>query len=105
MPEDKVGEATTTSASKTVVKKRAGFNDKNEPYPGVDPDTGERKAVTFEGLKAEFGAKEGERIYFEISRLGGHGITEQNQIDNYPPLSLTGMKKQDVDAVFAAAKE
>lgn len=80
-------------------KNRPGFNEKGEAYPGVDPESGERMAVTYEGLQDEFGKKRGEEIYFEISRLGRYGITELNTTDTYPDLSLSGLKEKARDKV------
>lgn len=74
-------------------------------YLKADAETGARKPANLKTLKSEFGAKEGERIYFELSRLGGHGITPQNPTDTYPDLSLTGMKKEDIEQAFAPVKE
>lgn len=90
--------------TKDAAIKRVGFDDKGVAYPGVDPETGERKAVTFEGLKKEFGAKDGERIYFEISRIGGHGVEPSAPIDFRPDLSLNMPKdkRAEVEKVLAS---
>lgn len=43
--------------------------------PGIDPDTGERAAVTFRQLFNETGgdAKKAEEIFRDIARAGGYG--------------------------------
>jgi hypothetical protein len=98
--------ATDTQAAgtqKAEPKKRAGFNDKGEAFPGTDVETGARLAVTFEGLQKEFGKVKGEEVYFEISRIGGHGITKQMAAESRPPLSLNMDKdaRAQVDALLA----
>jgi hypothetical protein len=50
---------------------RPGFNEKDEPYPGVDPSTGERVTVTLQGLKDEFGPKRGELLFRQIGQVTG----------------------------------
>jgi hypothetical protein len=54
-------------------KHEHGFNAKGEAFPGVDPDTGERKAVTWIGLREEFGEREGARLYnaLAVAAFGG----------------------------------
>lgn len=54
-----------------AVKRRLGFNDKGEAYPGVDPETGERVTVTLKALKDELGAKRGEEAYRQIAAVTG----------------------------------
>jgi hypothetical protein len=44
-----------------------GFRADGTAYPGVDPDTGERKAVTWAGLREEFGEREGARLYNDLA--------------------------------------
>jgi hypothetical protein len=63
-----------TKIVKPAVKKReAGFNAEGKAFPGVDPDTGERKAVTWDGLRAEFGERIGARLYnaLAVAAFGG----------------------------------
>jgi len=51
-----------------------GFNAEGKAYPGVDPDTGERKAVTWDGLRAEFGEREGARLYNDLAVAAFGGV-------------------------------
>lgn len=54
-------------------KREMGFSAEGKAYPGVDPDTGERKAVTWDGLRAEFGERAGARLYnaLAVAAFGG----------------------------------
>lgn len=57
----------------TGQKYEPGFRADKSAYPGVDPDTGERKAVTWAGLREEFGEREGARLYnaIAVAAFGG----------------------------------
>lgn len=55
-------------------KREAGFSAEGKAYPGVDPDTGERKAATWEGLRAEFGERKGSRLYNELAGAAFGGV-------------------------------
>lgn len=82
---------------------RPGFTKEGKPYPGVDPESGERKAVTFEGLQKEFGPKTGSELYGKLAMAGGFGRVEGN-----PDLSLVGLEgehKKKVDEILAAAEK
>jgi hypothetical protein len=57
-----------------AAKREPGFNAEGKAYPGVDPDTGERKAVTWAGLREEFGIREGSKLYNDIGVAGFGGI-------------------------------
>ena len=93
-----------TEAVKKQAEPRKGFKESGEAYPGVDPDTGERKAATFDGLVAEFGKKKGEEIYFKISEIGGHGVEQGGPVEFRPDLSLNMAKdkRAEVDKLFEA---
>lgn len=96
------GDAADTTAANDPWR-GAGFTKENKPYPGVHPDTGERKAVTYEGLQKEFGPKRGADLYMEIARVGGFGYVEGN-----PALSLVGMDDEHaarVKKVLAEAEK
>lgn len=57
-----------------VVKKaprRSGFNEQGNPYPGVDPKTGERLTIVLDALIAEFDVAEGLAKYRAIASLEG----------------------------------
>lgn len=79
---DKVAPASDTKASAQPTKTGIATGKKYEPgfradgtaYPGVDPDTGERKAVTWAGLREEFGEREGARLYNGIAVAGFGGV-------------------------------
>jgi len=64
-------------------KREMGFRPDGTAFPGVDPETGERKAVTYEGLKAEFGQRVGARLYNDIAVAAFGGVLSQ-----YPDLSI-----------------
>lgn len=89
--------------TKARAAQRSGFTKEGKPYPGVDPDTGERKALTFEGAKREFGPKRGEDIYRAVAMAGGFGRVEGN-----PDLSLVGLEgehKAGVEKILAEAEK
>ena len=58
----------------TGEKYEPGFRADKSAYPGVDPDTGERKAVTWAGLREEFGDREGARLYNAIAVAAFGGV-------------------------------
>jgi hypothetical protein len=64
--------ATTVSAKSK--KREMGFSSEGKAYPGVDPDTGERKAATWEGLRAEFGERRGSRLYNDLAVAAFGGV-------------------------------
>jgi hypothetical protein len=70
-------------------KPEAGFNAKGEAFPGVDPDTGERKAVTWNGLREEFGVRNGSKLYNDIAVAGFGGVQP-----NRPSLSILTLQSQ-----------
>lgn len=72
-----------TASAITGAKKRAGFNAEGAAFPGVDPDTEERKAVTWAGLRDEFGTKVGSKLYNDIAVAAFGGVQP-----NRPSLSL-----------------
>lgn len=86
-------------------KSGAGFNDKGEAYPGVDPDTGERVTVTLEGLKKEFGPKAGEVKYRAIGQALGV-IDGFASLEQYAPdIQVKGVSNElqfKVDEVLSA---
>lgn len=64
-----------------------GFRADGSAYPGVDPDTGERKSVTWAGLREEFGDRKGAQIYNDIAVAGFGGVQASR-----PALSLLSLK-------------
>jgi hypothetical protein len=60
--------------ARKATKREAGFSAEGKAFPGVDPDTGERKAATWEGLRAEFGERKGSRLYNDIAVAGFGGV-------------------------------
>lgn len=58
----------------TAKKYEPGFRADGTAYPGVDPDTGERKAVTWAGLREEFGEREGARLYNDLAVAAFGGV-------------------------------
>lgn len=97
---DKTNAQTDSQAAPT---KKAGFDDKGKPYPGVSPE-GERMAVTYAGLVAEFGKAKGEQKYNEIA-LAGQFLSPTNApYDNRPDLNLVSLKsdvRAKVDEILA----
>lgn len=88
-------------STKPAGAKRPGFSSDGKAYPGVDPDTGERKALTFEGAQKEFGSKSGAELYHAVASAGGFGRVEGN-----PDLSLVGLggeHRQKVERLLADA--
>ncbi|HEX7313299.1 MAG TPA: hypothetical protein VF297_05235 [Pyrinomonadaceae bacterium] len=82
---------------------RAGFSKEGKAYPGVDPDTGERKALTYEGAQKEFGPKTGAELYHAVALAGGFGRVEGN-----PDLSLVGLDgepREKVEKILANAEK
>lgn len=67
----------------TTKKREAGFNAEGKAFPGVDPDTGERHAVTWNGLREEFGVRTGSKLYNDIAVAGFGGVQPSR-----PALSL-----------------
>lgn len=51
-----------------------GFRPNGTAFPGVDPDTGERHAVTWDGLRAEFGERKGSRLYNDLAVAAFGGV-------------------------------
>lgn len=58
----------------TGKKYEPGYRPDGTAYPGVDPDTGERKAVTWAGLREEFGDREGARLYNDLAVAAFGGV-------------------------------
>lgn len=88
--------------------KKAGFNDKGEAHPGVDPKTGERVTVTLDGLKKEFGPSKGEEIYRQFARAGGVGDMFGDLAIYAPDIQIKGAPDSvqiKFDEILAAAKE
>ena len=69
--------------------KRAGFDEKGKPYPGVN-DAGERVTVTLDALKDEFGPKTGEKLYRRVAEAAGVGVTVTSGVEYNPDISLAG---------------
>src|ERR1043165_10129498 len=58
----------------TGKKYEPGFRSDGTAYPGVDPDTRERKGVTWAGLREEFGEREGARLYNDLAVAAFGGV-------------------------------
>jgi hypothetical protein len=76
-----------------------GVDEETRLFHGIDPETKERVSVTIEGLKAEFGPKEGERKYLEIAGIAGGSVffnphTEATSFR--PPLGISALYR-DLD--------
>lgn len=71
--EEKKITASDITAAKAK-KREMGFSAEGKAYPGVDPDTGERRAATWEGLRAEFGERKGSRLYNDLAVAAFGGV-------------------------------
>jgi hypothetical protein len=94
--------STQTGSQARRAAARPGFNSQGKPYPGVDPETGERRALTYEGAQKEFGPRRGAEVYAAVAMAGGFGRVEGN-----PDLSLVGLEgehKKQVDEILAATE-
>lgn len=78
--ESNVVQPTTSAKPK---RREPGFNAEGKAFPGVDPDTGERHAVTWAGLREEFGERKGSKLYNDIAVAGFGGVQPHR-----PALSL-----------------
>lgn len=72
--ENKIPAGNENASAKTTAKREPGFSASKKAYPGVDPDTGERKAVTWDGLRAEFGERKGSRLYNDLAVAAFGGV-------------------------------
>jgi hypothetical protein len=96
-----MAETTGNQTQTPKATQRPGFSKEGKAYPGVDPDTGERRALTYEGAQREFGPKRGVEVYQAVAMAGGFGRVEGN-----PDLSLvglTGEHKERVEKILAEA--
>jgi hypothetical protein len=96
-----MAETTGNQTQTPKAAQRPGFSKEGKAYPGVDPDTGERKALTFEGAQKEFGPTKGAELYRAVAMAGGFGRVEGN-----PDLSLVGLEgehKAKVEKLLADA--
>lgn len=87
-------------APKAKAAQRPGFDKEGKPYPGVDPKTGKRKALTLEGAKAEFGEEGGEEVYRQIMVAGGYGIHDH---DSLLLVGLEEGRRAEVERILAEA--
>jgi len=74
----------------TAKKYRPGFRGDGSAYPGVDPVTGERRTVTYNGLREEFGDAVGIRLYNLIASAGFGGVMRHR-----PALSLRTLRDEN----------
>lgn len=89
-------------------KPLAGLNAEGKPFPGVDPDTGERHAVTWHGLREEFGTRTGSKLYNDIAVAAFGGVQPSR-----PALSLLTLQdkymrtrgKHEAEEEFAKVTE
>jgi hypothetical protein len=79
--------APAESVSKKV---KPGFRADGTAYPGVDPVTGERRTVTYNGLREEFGEVKGTRLYNLIASAGYGGVMRHK-----PALSLRSLRDEN----------
>lgn len=88
-------------------KAKDGVDEDTRLFHGIDPETKERVSVTIEGLKAEFGDKEGERKYVEIAGIAGGSIFFQPRTEATsfrPPLGIYTLRRslKDLTEQFGA---
>lgn len=73
-----------------------GVDEETRLFHGIDPETRERVSVTIEGLKAEFGDKEGDRKYVEIAGIAGGSVffnPRTEATDFRPPLGISALHR------------
>lgn len=71
----KAADTRKPTGSEITKGRKAGFRQDNTPYPGVDPVTGERKAVTLRGLEEELGDRpKALQVYNAIAVTGFGGV-------------------------------
>jgi hypothetical protein len=84
MPEETNSPPNITGAKKTNTQRLASRFGKEDPEAlrrrGIDPDTFERKAVTYKGLMEEFGKPVGPRLYNDIA-VAAFGGVPSNRAD------------------------
>lgn len=56
------------------------------------------KSVTLAFLQKKYGPEEGRRIYFEVARVGGFGDLRSIAYVTLPPLDLTGLTPESIEA-------
>lgn len=84
-----------TGAKKTSAQRLADRFGKEDPKVlqrrGIDPETFERKAVTYKGLVEEFGKPIGPRLYNDIAVAGWGGVPA-----NRADLSIATLKDEHI---------
>lgn len=80
--------------------RRPGFRADGTVYPGVDPATGERKAVTLPGLKEEFGDALGVQVYNAIAVAAYGGVPPDHR-----PLDLVSLRDESARADLSEARQ
>lgn len=93
-PRPQTGKGIQTPFTLKEAKAIDGVDEETRLFHGIDPETKERVSVTFEGLKAEFGDKEGERKYLEIAGIAGGSVffNAKAEATNFrPPLGISGL--------------
>jgi hypothetical protein len=81
---------------------REGVDSETGLFHGIDPDSNERVTVTIEGLKAEFGEKQGEQKYLKIAGIAGGSVffNPPTEATSYrPPLGISKLSKKYRDEV------
>jgi hypothetical protein len=86
-------------------KYEPGFNAKGMAYPGVDPDTGERKAVTWIGLREEFGEREGSRLYNDLANAAFGRVQPGKPALSLATLYLFRARLQNKQGVFIETED
>lgn len=91
----------TTKTEETKAKRRPGFQDDGKtPYPGVDPESGERVTVTLQALRDEFGKAKGEEMYQQIGMVTGSVDFFGRTLEAHAPdLQIKGANKDVVEKV------
>jgi hypothetical protein len=84
MAEETTNPPSITGAKKSNAQRLAARFEKEDPKVlqkrGIDPDTFERKAVTYKGLLEEFGKPVGPRLYNDIA-VAAFGGVPSNRAD------------------------
>lgn len=77
-----------------------GFRPDGTAYPGVDPYTGERKALTWDGAREEFGERIGARLYNDVAKAAFGGVQAAR-----PALSLITLDDAHAKADLDLARQ
>lgn len=96
--EKRASKAEIVGAS-ALPQRRPGFRADGTPYPGVSMATGERKSITYEGAKEEFGDAQGVAIYNAIAVAAFGGVPADRR-----PLALGTLRDENASEGLTEAQ-